>query len=91
MTFAKTGGAFVLSAIILPGLAGCAGNRLPRLPVCDGKHLRDVNVHGTVLPGPQQPSGQSSGDAAPEQGAATPSARAPAEWLASLAPCREKA
>ncbi|MBT2246301.1 hypothetical protein JQK15_22605 [Sphingobium sp. BHU LFT2] len=90
MTFAKTSGAFVLSAIILPGLAGCAGNRLARLPVCDGKHLRDVNVHGTVLPGPQ-PSGQSSGDAASKQGAAAPSARAQAERLASLAPCREKA
>lgn len=27
-----------------------------KLPVCDGKHLRDVNIYGSVLPGSPLPA-----------------------------------
>lgn len=33
------------------GLAGCAGQKLAKLAVCDGKHLRPGNPYGSILPG----------------------------------------
>ena len=42
-----------LSAIVLLGLAvlgGCATSP-KKLAVCDGHHLRDVNIYGSALPG----------------------------------------
>lgn len=32
-------------------IGGCATSRTPPLPICDGKHRRDANPYGTVLPG----------------------------------------
>lgn len=40
---------------LLPSLAqGASGPK--KLPVCNGKHLRDVNVYGSVLPGSPIPA-----------------------------------
>lgn len=36
--------------VMLPTIAqGASGPK--KLPACNGKHLRDVNIHGSVLPG----------------------------------------
>lgn len=41
--------------VLLPSLAqGASGPK--KLPVCNGKHLRDVNIHGSVLPGSPIPA-----------------------------------
>lgn len=40
--------------MILPSMSsGASGPK--KLPVCDGKHLRDVNIYGSVLPGSPVP------------------------------------
>lgn len=40
---------------LLPTLAnGASGPK--KLPVCNGKHLRDVNIYGSVLPGSPIPA-----------------------------------
>ena len=40
---------------LLPSLAqGASGPK--KLPVCDGKHLREVNIYGSVLPGSPLPA-----------------------------------
>lgn len=42
----------VMMVLILPitaTLAACASSGKSALPVCDGKHLRAVNLHGSVL------------------------------------------
>ncbi|MET0376847.1 MAG: hypothetical protein ABW128_21655 [Rhizorhabdus sp.] len=31
-------------------LAGCAGTRISKPVVCDGKHRRPANLYGTILP-----------------------------------------
>ncbi len=33
-----------------------AGSGPKKLPVCNGKHLRDVNIYGSVLPGSPIPA-----------------------------------
>lgn len=41
--------------VLLPSLAhGASGPK--KLPVCNGKHLRDVNIYGSVLPGSPIPA-----------------------------------
>lgn len=40
-----------LSLALLIPLAGCASSKPVKLAVCDGKHRRDANPYGTVLPG----------------------------------------
>lgn len=44
----RLGSIVLLAAMLI--LSGCAA-KLPKLPVCDGKHRRDANPYGTVLPG----------------------------------------
>lgn len=40
---------------LIPSLAqGASGPK--KLPVCNGKHLREVNIHGSVLPGSPLPA-----------------------------------
>lgn len=40
----------ILFVVAVPALAhGASGPK--KLPVCDGKHLREVNIYGSVLPG----------------------------------------
>lgn len=40
---------------LLPSLAqGASGPK--KLPVCNGKHLREVNIYGSVLPGSPLPA-----------------------------------
>jgi len=40
---------------LLPSLAqGASGPK--KLPVCNGKHLREVNIYGSVLPGSPLPT-----------------------------------
>ena len=41
--------------LVVPTLAhGASGPK--KLPVCNGKHLRDVNIYGSVLPGSPIPA-----------------------------------
>lgn len=41
--------------VAIPAVAhGASGPK--KLPVCDGKHLRDVNIYGSVLPGSPIPA-----------------------------------
>ena len=47
---------FCLMGILpLLGLAGCASGP-KKLAVCNGQHLRDVNIYGSVLPGSPVPA-----------------------------------
>lgn len=41
--------------ILIPTLAQGA-SKPKKLPVCNGKHLRDVNIYGSVLPGSPLPA-----------------------------------
>jgi hypothetical protein len=44
-----------LLVAMLPSLSyGASGPK--KLPVCNGKHLRDVNIYGSVLPGSPIPA-----------------------------------
>ncbi len=44
-----------LASALLPALAhGASGPK--KLPVCNGKHLREVNIYGSVLPGSPLPA-----------------------------------
>ena len=53
MITALRGSAVLL--VLFPSLSyGASGPK--RLPVCNGKHLRDVNIHGSVLPGSPIPA-----------------------------------
>lgn len=45
----------LVAGISLMGLAGCASGP-KKLAVCNGHHLRDVNIHGSVLPGSPVPA-----------------------------------
>ncbi|RZT46444.1 hypothetical protein EV283_3393 [Sphingomonas sp. BK036] len=38
------------------GLTGCTGQKLAKLAVCDGKHLRPGNPYGSILPGAPIPA-----------------------------------
>jgi hypothetical protein len=40
---------------VVTALAGCATSP-KKLAVCDGHHLRDVNIYGSVLPGSPVPA-----------------------------------
>ncbi|CAM5576027.1 hypothetical protein [Tardibacter chloracetimidivorans] len=79
----------VVPAIALLGAAGCASTNPPKLATCDGKHLRDVNIYGTVLPGGEQPGSPAAADEAPPPPPATGAWRDTEEKarLASLRPC----
>jgi hypothetical protein len=46
----------VLSLVALSALTGCASTDGAKLAVCDGKHLRPANAHGSVLA--PNPTGQ---------------------------------
>lgn len=76
-------------AIALLGATGCASTNPPKLATCDGKHLRDVNIYGTVLPGGERPSAPGAVDEAPPPPPATGAARDTDDKarLASLRPC----
>jgi type IV secretion system protein VirB7 len=59
----------LLIVALTTALAGCASAGRSDAPVCDGKHRRPVNLHGSRLdPASAPPSAASSADAA----AATP-------------------
>ncbi|SEJ81070.1 hypothetical protein SAMN05518849_11463 [Sphingobium sp. AP50] len=45
----------LLLAALLPAVSTGASNP-KKLPVCNGKHLRDVNIYGSVLPGSTIPA-----------------------------------
>lgn len=78
----------VLPALALLGLTACASSNPPKLATCNGKHLRDVNVHGTVLPGGTAQTAPDAGEAPPpppRTGARDTGDRA--ALLASLRPC----
>ncbi len=45
----------VIGLVVLPSLTHAASGP-KKLPVCDGKHLRDVNIYGSVLPGSPIPA-----------------------------------
>ena len=61
----RRGGIGLLPALALLGLAACASSNPPKLATCNGKHLRDVNVHGTVLPGGTVPTAPNASEAPP--------------------------
>ncbi len=84
MIAVRTGGLLAACMILASGLSGCASSNPPRLATCDGKHLRDVNVHGTVLPAPSQPA---PSEMRPQTGPEARSDRKDAGRLASLRPC----
>jgi hypothetical protein len=46
--------AVILLATVPSLSSGASGPK--KLPVCDGKHLRDVNIYGSVLPGSPIPA-----------------------------------
>lgn len=43
------------SSLLLVGLGACASGP-KKLAVCDGHHLREVNIYGSVLPGSPVPA-----------------------------------
>lgn len=44
-----------VASALLPALAqGASGPK--KLPICNGKHLRQVNIYGSVLPGSPLPA-----------------------------------
>lgn len=45
----------LMGTLPLLGLAGCASGP-KKLAVCNGHHLRDVNIYGSVLPGSPVPA-----------------------------------
>jgi hypothetical protein len=77
----------LLPIVAFLGASGCASTNPPRLATCNGKHLRDVNIYGSVLPG--APAAASGAPGAPPPPQSTTGARADgkAERLASLRPC----
>lgn len=82
------GGAIgLLPALALLGLAGCASSNPPKLATCNGKHLRDVNVHGTVLPGGTVQAVPDAGEAPPPPPKTGARDDDRAALLASLRPC----
>lgn len=46
---------FITAFGVVAALAGCATGA-KKLAVCDGHHLRDVNIYGSVLPGSPVPA-----------------------------------
>ena len=50
---ARTGFCALAAGALL--LAGCTGQKMAKLVVCDGKHRRDANIYGSVLPGSTLP------------------------------------
>lgn len=57
------------------GLAGCTGQKLAKLAVCDGKHLRPGNPYGSILPGAPIPATTApAGPGAPIAAGAPPTA-----------------
>jgi len=44
-----------LASALFPALANAAAGP-KKLPVCNGKHLREVNIYGSVLPGSPLPA-----------------------------------
>lgn len=79
----------LLPALALLGVTGCASSNPPRLATCNGKHLRDVNIYGTVLPGGTAPAAPEAGEEPPpppKTGARSDNGRE--MQLASLRPCR---
>lgn len=83
--YARLVGSAMISATI--GLTGCAG-KLPKLAVCDGKHRRDANPYGTVLPGapPRAPADTWAPPSEPLKGDAAPTVPPPAKTSAAAAP-----
>ena len=72
------------------GLNGCVGQKLAKLSVCDGKHLRPGNPYGSILPGAPIPPitapagpGSPTASIAPRPGAATISSVSPSVTYAS--------
>lgn len=47
--------ACLVSGLAVLGVAGCASGP-KKLAVCNGHHLRDVNIYGSVLPGSPVPA-----------------------------------
>jgi hypothetical protein len=43
------------ACLVMLALAGCASGP-KKLAVCNGRHLRDVNIYGSVLPGSPVPA-----------------------------------
>lgn len=85
----------LLSLLALLGTAGCVSPKLPRLATCDGKHLRDVNIYGSVLPGAEPQAPPDTPEAAPTPPPPPPKTGAlrdtgKAARLASLRPCGER-
>lgn len=88
MGWYRRSGIGLVSALALLGLAGCASSNPTKLATCNGKHLRDVNVHGTVLPGgtvQTVPDADEAPPPPPKTGARGEGDRA--ALLASLRPC----
>lgn len=71
----------ILLALGAAALSGCTGSHIKKPPVCDGKHKRDANIYGTILPElpvplpPSQQGGQAGQSlVAPPSGGDAPSA-----------------
>ena len=47
--------AYLVGGLVVLGAAGCASGP-KKLAVCNGRHLRDVNIYGSVLPGSPVPA-----------------------------------
>ena len=63
----RTASGLVSIALILPALAGCATPGDPKPPVCDGRHRRPANPHGSILSVvlPPKPDAQQARPATP--------------------------
>ena len=60
----------LLIIVLATATAGCATPGARALPVCDGKHLRPANLHGSVLDAPA-PAAPTTAPAAPTTAPAT--------------------
>ncbi len=70
----------IFVAFSAAALSGCMGSHLKKLPVCDGHHLRAVNIYGSILPSlpvPEPASESEARKAAAEAAAEASSPSAP--------------
>lgn len=66
------------AGLLLFGLAGCATSEA-RLPVCDAKHRRPANPHGSVLAGGSPPPAGSAASTAEPASRSAPKQKPAAE------------
>jgi|GEM_PF-4431223 len=80
---------WLMAGIPLIGLTACASGP-KKLAVCNGHHLRDVNIHGSVLPGSPVPAQTAPRTAPPIPPLSHPRAEDPPPPPAVPAPSDDK-